>query len=326
MPTVRVVLDGWQVHLLQRLGQSLRTAGSYLSDIHGFLSYLGLDADDDTVSASELTDILRPQVLRAWLAHRVHAGRSRATIARNAAAIRSFSGYLVSVGILDADPTSALETAPVDSRLPTVLGQDSVEVLLERAQAEAAPASGRAVHDQAVAVRDWAMVELLYSSGIRIAELVGLDLLSFDAQALTVRVLGKGNRERIVPLGLPAAHALEEWLRVRPSLLSIDVEAGGEADTNTDAEHALFLGARGRRINPRTVRASLERLCGRAGVKYVSPHGLRHSAATHMLENGADVRFVQEYLGHSSLATTQRYTHVDSRRLSETYRRAHPRA
>ena len=318
--TIGSLLEKWQVHLLQRLGQSPRTARSYLSDVRGFLSYLGISADGDEALASDLTEALSRRVLRSWLAHRVHGGRSRATVARNAAAIRSLSGYLVAEGLLDTDPSSALETAPADSRLPDVLRQDAVVALLERARMEADAQAGGNARDHAVTVRGLAIVELLYSSGIRVAELAALDLLSVDTQALTVRVLGKGNRERVVPIGLPAATAVEEWLRVRPALISSDASARG------DAESALFVGVRGRRIDPRMVRARLERACGRAGVKYVSPHGLRHSSATHMLENGADLRFVQEYLGHSSLATTQRYTHVDARRLSETYKRAHPRA
>ena len=163
-----------------------------------------------------------------------------------------------------------------------------------------------------IAVRDRAIVELLYATGIRISELCGADCDDIDLTERTLRVLGKGNKERVVPLGLPAVDAVAQWLALRESLSPTD--------------HALFLGRRGRRIDARVAREAVVRLTIEAGVPRVAPHALRHSAATHVLEGGADLRAVQELLGHASLATTQRYTHVSVERLRSTFTQAHPRA
>ena len=165
-----------------------------------------------------------------------------------------------------------------------------------------------------MALRDWAVVELLYSGALRVQECASANLADLDLSSLHLRVTGKGNKERVVPFGRPAAIALQEWLTVREEL------------ARETPNSALFLGVRGGRLDPRIIRGNLHRLAARAGVKDIAPHALRHSSATHLLEEGADLRFVQEYLGHSSLATTQRYTHVDSKRLREVYARAHPRA
>ena len=192
------------------------------------------------------------------------------------------------------------------ARLPRDVDQDEAAALLECARS-------RASADDPVSVRDWAILELIYATGIRVSEACSLTTSSVDPAALTVRVLGKGDKERTVPFGVPARDALDQWtVRARPSLA-----------VGTDA---LFVGAKGGPIDPRVVRAMIHRMCARAGVRDIAPHGLRHSAATHLLQGGADLRAVQEILGHSSLATTQRYTHVDAGRLSDVYRRAHPRA
>ncbi len=313
--TVDDLLERWRQFMLQRQGQSPRTANSYMSDIRIFLDHMGIETTDYPVE--DFVETLQPRALRTWLARRVEEGKSRATVSRNAASLRSVCAYMVSTGLLETDPSSVLETAKADSKLPNVLTQDTAEVLLDRARLEADQARIVTRPKQlATATRDWAAVELLYGGGLRIAELVGLNVEDVNLETRSMRVLGKGNKERVVPFGAPASQAVKEWLCVRDELVS-----PGEP-----AERALFIGVRGRRIDPRVIREHLGRLSARAGVKYVSPHGLRHSSATHMLENGADLRFVQEYLGHSSLATTQRYTHVDARRLSETYLRAHPRA
>ncbi len=316
------VIGRWSERLLARRGQSQATARSYVSDVRQMLEFVGILVPDynnklENLEPSQMVVQMReslvPRSLQAWLAYRIREGKSRATIARNAAAVRSFCEYACAQGILEKDPSVALETASADSRLPAVLTSQAVDALLERARTEAEEASGNDKR-HAGAVRDWAVVELLYSGALRVAELVGLDTSDLNLRNLTVKVLGKGNRERVVPFGIPAATALNRWLEMR-DLLATD-----------PSEQAMFVGQRGRRVDPRVVRDHLNRLSARAGVKVVSPHALRHSSATHLLENGADLRFVQEYLGHQSLSTTQRYTHVDARRLSETYRRAHPRA
>lgn len=235
-------------------------------------------------------------------------GDARASVARYAASLRLFGQWMLKTGKIAADPTLKLRAAKVDSHLPQVLTLDQINrlftYLTETAQTT-----------DANAIRDWVAAELLYSCGIRVAELVGLNLTHVDGTNHTLRVLGKGNKERVVPYGQPAHQALRAWLQHgRPALV------------NENSGQALLLGARGGRVDQRIIRERLERACRLAGVPELSPHGLRHCAATHMLEGGADLRTVQDMLGHASLATTQRYTHVDAVRLSQIMRQAHPRA
>lgn len=320
MESVVDVLARWHLETVARRGHSEETAKGYETDVRQLFVFLGMEREQqESTPASDLDRIITYRVLRSWLGQRVRDGKSRATVARNAASVRSLCAFLAAQGVLSADPSTALETASPDSVLPEVLQRDAVNELLDQAHREAeggdlAAADENAAKHHAVAVRDWAVLELLYSGAMRVSELTGLDINDVDLTELRARVLGKGNKERVVPFGRFAADAISKWLDVRDVLAT------------ERSEDALFLGARGARLDPRTVRASLDRLTGRAGVKRISPHGLRHSSATHMLENGADLRFVQEYLGHSSLRTTERYTHVDARRLAETYLRAHPRA
>ena len=275
------VLDQWGAHLRHSRGASAHTVRAYTADLAAFLAFTGTDpADPGAASALTL------RAARAWLADSVARGAARSTVSRHAAA--------------------ALASARADQRLPRVVDQDEAAALLECARS-------RASADDPVSVRDWAILELIYATGIRVSEACSLTTSSIDSAALTVRVLGKGDKERTVPFGVPARDALDQWtVRARPSLA-----------VGTDA---LFVGAKGGPIDPRVVRAMIHRMCARAGVRDIAPHGLRHSAATHLLQGGADLRAVQEILGHSSLATTQRYTHVDAGRLSDVYRRAHPRA
>lgn len=251
---------------------------------------------------------LEANTLRAFLSHRVRKGDARASVARYAASLRLFGQWMLKTGKIAADPTLKLRAAKVDSHLPQVLTLDQINrlftYLTETAQTT-----------DANAIRDWVAAELLYSCGIRVAELVGLNLTHVDGTNHTLRVLGKGNKERVVPYGQPAHQALRAWLQHgRPALV------------NENSGQALLLGARGGRVDQRIIRERLERACRLAGVPELSPHGLRHCAATHMLEGGADLRTVQDMLGHASLATTQRYTHVDAVRLSQIMRQAHPRA
>lgn len=246
--------------------------------------------------------------LRAFLSSRVRKGDARASVARYGASLRLFGQWLLKNGFIDTDPTLKLRTAKVDSHLPQILSIEQINRLFNYL-------TETAKNGKAVAIRDWVTCELMYSCGIRVAELAGLDLTSVDGASRSLRVLGKGNKERIVPYGMPAHEALRQWLRDGRAQLA-----------NERSGQALFLGEKGGRVDQRVIRDRLERACLLAGVPVLSPHGLRHCAATHMLEGGADLRAVQDMLGHASLATTQRYTHVDAVRLSQIMRQAHPRA
>ncbi|WP_127130705.1 tyrosine recombinase XerC [Georgenia sp. SYP-B2076] len=267
----------------------------------------GADDGRDAAGAVDLTG-LDLTTLRSWLADQQRRGMSRATLARRAAAVRTFCGWAYRAGYLPHDVGARLRSPRPDRHLPTVLAVDDAAHLLTTAQE-------RAADDDPVHLRDWAALELLYATGVRVSELVGIDVSDVDARERTVRVTGKGDKQRVVPFGIPAQRALDAWLvRGRPTLAT--PASGG----------ALFLGARGGRLDPRTVRGALHRLTAVAGVHDLAPHGLRHSAATHLLAGGSDLRTVQEVLGHTSLATTQRYTHVTPERLRASYLQAHPRA
>ncbi|MFC7580606.1 tyrosine recombinase XerC [Schaalia naturae] len=303
------VLSRWIRHLRDGRGLSPHTVAAYSADVESLFRHLGLDPSP---TAEDLRARVTTRSLRSWLAALSEGGAARSTVARHMASLRAFTSWAHEHGVLSRDPALLLSAPRPDQRLPEVLDRTSVDGLLDRARAEALEQPGRA---DPVKVRDWSIVELLYATGIRVAELCALDVGSLMPQTQTLRVIGKGDKERVVPYGDPAARALEIWLeRARPAL----VTSGSGA--------ALYLGARGGRVDQRVVRGALHRLAARAGVRDLAPHGLRHTAATHLLEGGADLRAVQELLGHASLQTTQRYTHVDARRLSEVYRRAHPRA
>ena len=306
--TVDAALHSWEAHLRHRLGYSPATVRSYASDLRQLLHYLQLEG---AAPASQWRTSLTPRVLRAWLSARTAAERSRATIARNCAAVRAFGAWATSTGLLAADPTSTLVTAGATSRLPAVLSPAAAAQVLDMLRQAAA--QQETDRERASATRDWALFELMYAAGLRVGEICSLDLAGIDFERGLVRVTGKGNKERVVPFGAPAARALRAWLRVRQTLAA-------------DSQDALFVGVRGGRIDQRVVRERMHRASAAAGVTDVAPHSLRHSAATHLLEGGADLRYVQQQLGHESLQTTQRYTHVDSARLSAIYQRAHPRA
>jgi len=247
--------------------------------------------------------------LRGWLAQQRTAGLSSATIARRATAVRTFFAWAGNTNLIDEDPASALVIPKVSKRLPHVLAQSQATDAMDRVQL-------RADDQSPVHIRDVAILELLYATGIRVGELVGLDTDDIDRSRRTIRVIGKGNKERVVPFGAGAEAALEKYLASARGQLTI---AGSGL--------AVFLGARGKRIDQRVVRAMVhEVLQSLGGAPDLSPHGLRHSAATHLLEGGADIRAVQEILGHASLATTQLYTHVSMDRLRSVFQQAHPRA
>ena len=260
---------------------------------------------------AELEAGLDLAALRSWLASMAGVGQSRATLARRAASARSFTAWLYRTGRMSTDVGLRLQAPKRGRSLPEVLKADQAKQALTEAGARAQIAGV-----DPVALRDAAMLELLYATGIRVGELCGLDVDDLDDGRRTVRVLGKGGKERVVPYGLPAAAALETWLvRGRAQLF------------REDSPPAAFLGRRGGRIDQRQVRQvvhlALERI---EGVPSLGPHGLRHSAATHLLDGGADLRSVQELLGHATLTTTQLYTHVSVDRLRASYRQAHPRA
>lgn len=284
---------------------SPHTVSAYLGDLRSLLDFLGVGWD---AMPAQLATALTQRAIRSWLAQTVGAGGARSTVARHTAAIRHFTAWATREQILPTDPAALLTSPRADQRLPTPLDESDARTLVNFAQQEAR-AGGPAQ------IRNWAILELTYACGLRVSEVCALDISSLNREALTVRVVGKGNKERVVPYGPPAADALDHWLvRGRPQLAA---ERSG---------YALFLGDKGGRIDPRVVRSMVHKMAARAGVHDVAPHGLRHSTATHLLQGGADLRAVQEMLGHSSLSTTQRYTHVDTSRLSAIYQRAHPRA
>ncbi|MCS4484131.1 tyrosine recombinase XerC [Gleimia sp. 6138-11-ORH1] len=282
-------------------GFSAHTIRAYENDINAALEFTFGSSSFDPTEFNAAT-------LRAFLSARVRKGDARASVARYAASLRLFGKWLLKNRLIETDPTLKLRTAKVDNHLPQILSVEQVNKLfshlIETAQ-----------NGEAVAIRDWVTCELLYSCGIRVAELVGMNLTSVDGSARSLRVLGKGNKERVVPYGMPAHEALRAWL-----------QRGRAQLANERSGQALFLGEKGGRVDQRVIRDRLERACRQAGVPVLTPHGLRHCAATHMLEGGADLRTVQDMLGHASLATTQRYTHVDAVRLSQIMRQAHPRA
>lgn len=298
--TVAQVLDNWSEYLSKRQAYSPATVRAYLTDLQDFLAHVDIDVTGSSRQLRNLTS----RLARSWMADRLSRGRSRATINRGAASLRGFCRWACENGLLENDFSQTLEIAKSDSRLPEVLTEIDVEKLLAKARDQATTPVG---------IRDLAMFELLYSAALRVAELTTLDLADLNLRSLTLRVVGKGNKERVVPFGVPAQKAIEQWLLVRSEMA-------------VPGCLAVFTGERGKRIDQRVVRSRLHRLAAAAGVKDIAPHGLRHSSATHLLEEGADLRFVQEYLGHSSIQTTQRYTHVNAKRLSTVYQCAHPRA
>ena len=300
------LLASYRSHLALQRDLSGHTVRAYLVDINDLLSFLGVgEGDTEPIDAALATLDLAD--LRDWLAAMAASGHSRATLARRSASVRTFSAWAFEEGILTSDVAARLRAPRVDNRLPGVLTAQQAAQLLQTA-------ADLAADGDILAVRDLAIAETLYATGVRVSELVGLDVTDLDHSQRTLRVLGKGRKERTVPYGLPAARALEGWLSRREEICA------------PDAGTALFLGARGRRIDPRAARDIVHRLCAAAGVPDLGPHGLRHSAATHVLSGGADLRSVQELLGHSSLATTQRYTHVSAERLRSVYEQAFPRA
>jgi integrase/recombinase XerC len=297
-------------HVAAERGLSPHTVRGYVGDVQALLEHA---VQQGVSGLAGLT----ATVLRSWLAGQHQAGASRATLARRGAAARAFTAFAHQRGLLATDPGTVLGTPKVRRTLPHVLRHQEISDVLASSAADIEqPPPDRTPAEAAVALRDAAVLELLYATGIRVSELCGLDTGALDLGRRTVRVFGKGGKERTVPVGIPAVRAVGQWQQAgRPVLLT---PASGQA---------LFLGVRGGRIDPRTARRVVHERLRAAGVGAgTGPHGLRHTAATHLLEGGADLRSVQEILGHSSLATTQIYTHVSADRLKASYRQAHPRA
>ena len=294
------VLSAYEEHLRHERRRSEHTIRAYLGDL-GRLSALAQQ------EGAEHPDALTVSLLRQWPALE-RLNTSDKTVARRVASVRNFTAWAQRNGFMTEDPGALLASPKVARTLPPVLRPNHANALLELAATAADDESPERI-------RDLAILELLYATGIRVGECVGLDLGDIDLRGQTIRVLGKGRKERVVPFGGPAGQALQRWLDVRPRLV------------NAKSDAAVFVGTRGGRIDPRMIRTVLQRLLRHLpDVPEISPHGLRHSAATHVLEGGADLRYVQELLGHASLATTQLYTHVSFDRLRETFERAHPRA
>jgi integrase/recombinase XerC len=284
------------------LGRSANTSKAYRKDLEGLVHFV---TDRGCTSPADVGIV----ELRGWLAAGRNAELASATLARRATSIRLFFAWAFNNQLIDADPASALVIPKVSKRLPHVLQQDQATAVMDRMALIADD-------DDPVHIRDRAMMEMLYATGIRVGELVGLDIHDVDQNRRTLRVLGKGGKERVVPYGALAQEALIKYL-----------DGGRPALANTSSGAAVFLGARGKRIDQRVVRSMLQTvLAGLADMPELSPHGLRHSAATHLLEGGADIRTVQELLGHASLSTTQLYTHVSMERLRAVFEQAHPRA
>jgi integrase/recombinase XerC len=297
------IRDAFLKYLESERNLSAHTIRAYLGDLDSFFEHLEkLDITD--FSKLELSHI------RSWLANQQVKGGARTTLSRRAVSIRLFTKWATKKGYLAKDVGATLATPKGARTLPDVLNVADAGLAMD------ALATRVAEEDGPLSKRDCAMVEVLYASGARVSELCGLDLQDIDYERNTIRVIGKGNKERTIPLGNPAMRALDAWLKEgRPSL------AGDKSD------RAVFLGARGKRIDQRTVRTVVyQALEALEGAVKLGPHALRHSAATHLLEGGADLRTVQEILGHASLATTQIYTHVSTKRLQKAFKQAHPRA
>ena len=294
---MRSAVDAFARHLASERGRSTHTVRAYVADVVSLLDHagrMGCAGPDD----------LDLGVLRSWLARLRTTGAARSSLARRAAAARTFTAWAHRDGLLDRDAGAQLASPKARRELPGVLRDDQAATLVTT------PAG-----DDPLPLRDRLVLELLYATGIRVSELCGLDIDDVDRSRLLVRVLGKGAKERSVPYGQPAEESLDAWLRRgRPVLAT------------ARSGPALLLGARGGRLQPTTARGVVSRYAQAAGLPHVSPHGLRHSAATHLLEGGADLRSVQELLGHAALSSTQIYTHVSIDRLRNAYRQAHPRA
>ena len=295
-------LKGFCDHLALERGLSPHTVKAYRNDVGTLLEHA------TTQGVTELPRVGITEV-RAWLAQAVRTGMSAATLRRRGAAVRVFFIWARRTGLVEADPTAALRSPKLPHRLPVAPSQSDMRTVMD------AIATRAGEEGTAMSHRDVAVMEVLYGGGIRVSELCTLDIDDIDWARGVIRVLGKGNKQRVVPLGRPALTALQVWLDLRSQVVT------------EDSQGAVFLGAHGRRLDPRVARKIVHKAMeATPEAPDVGPHGLRHAMATHLLEGGADLRSVQEMLGHASLATTQIYTHVTNERLKAVFRQAHPRA
>ncbi|PJM79680.1 tyrosine recombinase XerC [Bifidobacterium scaligerum] len=321
-------VDSFVLHLKANRGLSANTLKAYRADVEACLHLFELRGVED-LNEITLDD------LRSWMAQ-TSRNHARSSMARKTVAVRGFFAWAHDHGVVRVNPAATLMTPTIPDTLPAVLTESQAEQLLDTNDSANGgrtlnggnrhmPESGRRA--EAEHQRDAAVLEMLYATGIRIAELVALDVNDIDFSNRTIRVMGKGRKQRVVPFGVPALHALETWLeRGRPALMQENAETAKMGERQHGQIDALFLGARGGRLDQRVARGIVHRAARQAGVPDISPHALRHSAATHMLDGGADLREVQEMLGHSSLKTTQRYTHVSIEQLKSRYAQAFPRA
>ena len=318
-PQDELLVEEFARHLSAERNLSEHTVRAYAGDAADLLRHArNVSGGPDT-----LEDLLTLPLLRSWLAELAGSGQGGGSVPRRAARAGALAGWLLRTRRLASDPGARLQAPRRGRRLPGVLRQDQARgalaeaaAVVENGVAKDAAEGFRVEPGDPILVRDLALLELLYATGVRVGELCSLDVDDIDRDRRTIRVLGKGGKERVVPYGLPAAQALNAWLdRARPTL------------TSENSGPAAFLGKRGGRVNQRQVRQVVHQALERVNdAPSLGPHGLRHSAATHLLDGGADLRSVQELLGHATLTTTQLYTHVSVDRLRASYRQAHPRA
>ncbi|MBX7430784.1 tyrosine recombinase XerC [Mycobacterium sp. Y57] len=300
---MQAILEEFDEYLALERGRSEHTRRAYLGDLRSLLEFLDERSPDGGLRSLSLP------ALRSWLAAQAATGAARSTLARRTSAVKTFTAWALRRGLLAEDPATRLQVPKARRSLPAVLRRDQAVDAMDAAK------SGAQQGDP-LALRDRLIVEMLYATGIRVSELCGLDIDDVDTSRRLLRVLGKGNKQRTVPYGEPAQAALTAWL-----------DTGRPALATSGSGPALLLGARGGRLDPRQARTVVHQtMAAVAGAPDIGPHGLRHSAATHLLEGGADLRVVQELLGHSTLATTQLYTHVTVARLRAVHDQAHPRA
>ena len=297
------IQEQFHKYLVHERTLSRHTIRAYVGDLDSFFEHL------QTLGIEELRTANVTHI-RSWLANQQVKGGARTTLSRRAVSIRLFTQWAFRNGLIEKDFGATLQTPKSHRTLPGVLNVEGANTVMD------ALATRAAEEETPVSIRDVALVEVLYASGARVSEICGLDIGDIDYDRNALRVIGKGNKERTIPLGIPAMKALRLWL-----------DEGRSQLLKSDSGQAVFLGARGKRIDQRTVRTVVyQALQALEGVERMGPHALRHSAATHLLEGGADLRTVQEILGHASLATTQIYTHVSPSRLQKAFKQAHPRA
>jgi len=316
---MRAQLAAFLEHLRLNRNASAHTAAAYESDIAQFLDFT---AQQLAISALE-PEHLQLGAIRAFMAELYRQGHARTSVARKLSALRAFGRYLRREGLIETDPALLAASPKRERKIPAHLSIDEMTRLLEMPD----------VSDP-LGCRDRAILEVFYASGLRLSELVGLDLDDVNLRARIVRVMGKGAKERLVPFNTATESSVREWLKARAVLrANPNAERRSESrepraqSRRAQSREPLFLNFRGARLTGRSVQRLVARYVASCSTRFgISPHALRHSFATHLLERGADLRAIQELLGHVQLSTTQRYTHVNAAQLLDVYRRAHPRA